>query len=161
VSKRQDRAIKRRALRAMPNMENDPIARGVGMIVVSFTQPIQVDAPCHYCGNLATTRDHIVPKGKRGTDAWWNLVPACEPCNRRKSDADTWCRCAFCARAVFLFELGHMRPERSPRQAYMEPKPPRARKKSRRAKRPQGPPEKGYLDMMKVQAPPIPDQPDT
>lgn len=137
MSKRQDRRVKRRTLRALPEKEHDPIAIGAGVVPVSFTEPIAVDAPCHYCGKLATTRDHIVPKAKRGTDAWWNLVPACEPCNRRKSHEDTTCRCAFCSRAVFLFELGHMRPEGSPRAAYFEkPLPPKKKrpKPSRKAR---------------------------
>ncbi|WNN95087.1 HNH endonuclease [Microbacterium phage Magritte] len=134
MSKRQDRRVKRRHLRALPpNPKTDPIAIGAGVVIVSFFEPIPELTMCHYCDRVATTRDHIVPKAKRGTDAWWNLVPACEPCNRKKTDNDTTCHCAFCSRAVFLFELGHMRPQGSPRAAYFEkplpakkkPKPPR------------------------------------
>lgn len=135
MSKRQDRRVKRRHLRALPtNPTHDPIATGAGVVIVSFFMPIEPDAPCHYCGKPATTRDHIVPKVKRGTDAWWNLVPACEPCNRKKSGNDTTCHCAFCTRAVFLFELGHMRPEKSPRLYYTEkPIPKKKRPKPRKS----------------------------
>ncbi len=120
MSKRQERRGKRRHLRSLPNPKNDPIAIGAGVTIVSFEMPIEPDAPCHYCDALATTRDHIVPKAKRGTDAWLNLVPCCEPCNRRKGDSDTSCHCAFCNRAVFLHSMGYVRPINSPRASYRD-----------------------------------------
>lgn len=134
MSKRQDRRVKRRHLRALPpNPKTDPIANGAGVVVVSFFEPIPERTMCHYCSALATTRDHIVPKAKRGSDVWWNLVPACEPCNRKKSSEDTTCHCAFCTRAVFLFELGHVRPAKSPRLYYMDkPIPKKKRPKTRK-----------------------------
>lgn len=144
MTKRQDRVVRRRTLHAIPDPQHDSIAGACGISPVSFDRPIPADAVCHYCGrDNADTRDHIVPRAKRGTDAWWNLVPCCEPCNRHKTDADTTCHCAFCTRAVFLFELGHMRPEKSPRSFYMEkpiPKP------KRRAK-----------TIFDIKAPPLPD----
>lgn len=162
MSKRQDRRVKRRHLRALPpNPKTDPIAIGAGVVVVSFYEPIPPLTMCHYCERVATTRDHIVPKAKRGTDAWWNLVPACEPCNRNKSSEDTTCRCAFCSRALFLFELGHMRPQGSPRTAYFD-KPPVKKKRSKppkiivvhETKKPTPKKTPGPFD---VKAPPLPD----
>lgn len=41
---------------------------------------------CHYCGDHATTADHVVPKSKGGTDAMSNLVAACRACNSGKRD---------------------------------------------------------------------------
>lgn len=40
---------------------------------------------CAYCGDPAQSLDHIVPKAKGGLTVRTNLVPACLPCNRRKS----------------------------------------------------------------------------
>ncbi len=40
---------------------------------------------CAYCGGPGPlTRDHVVPKSKGGRHGYWNIVPACEPCNRDK-----------------------------------------------------------------------------
>ena len=42
---------------------------------------------CHWCGAPATTVDHVVPVNRGG--AWYddaNLVAACQPCNRERSD---------------------------------------------------------------------------
>jgi 5-methylcytosine-specific restriction endonuclease McrA len=36
---------------------------------------------CQYCGGLATTADHIVPRKKHGPDTLMNLVACCDPCN--------------------------------------------------------------------------------
>lgn len=54
------------------------------------------DADCTYCGGAADCWDHVVPKHIGGGDELTNLVPACTPCNSRKScmpaellDADT------------------------------------------------------------------------
>ena len=41
---------------------------------------------CGYCGERATTIDHVMPKSRGGKDTWTNLVAACEPCNGRKRD---------------------------------------------------------------------------
>lgn len=41
---------------------------------------------CYYCGNEATTADHVIPKSKGGPAEPWNLVAACRPCNSRKRD---------------------------------------------------------------------------
>lgn len=47
-------------------------------------QPTKVIGACHYCGGVATTRDHMTPKSKGGSGGPGNLVPACLPCNQRK-----------------------------------------------------------------------------
>jgi hypothetical protein len=39
---------------------------------------------CHYCGDLATHIDHIVPRIDGGSDDLGNLIAACLPCNLRK-----------------------------------------------------------------------------
>lgn len=41
---------------------------------------------CGYCGNTATTIDHILPKSRGGKDTWENLVACCLRCNNIKSD---------------------------------------------------------------------------
>lgn len=41
---------------------------------------------CAYCGDLATEVDHVVPLARGGGHMLDNLVPACQPCNRSKSD---------------------------------------------------------------------------
>lgn len=39
---------------------------------------------CGYCGGVASTVDHIIPKSKGGPWSWMNLVACCEPCNGYK-----------------------------------------------------------------------------
>ncbi|MGG7466036.1 HNH endonuclease [Plantibacter sp. YIM 135347] len=41
---------------------------------------------CAYCGNEATTADHVLPKEKGGRDEMSNLLAACLTCNGRKSN---------------------------------------------------------------------------
>ncbi len=43
---------------------------------------------CQYCGisKVPLTIDHILPKGKGGSDSWENLATACKPCNQKKGD---------------------------------------------------------------------------
>lgn len=45
---------------------------------------------CQYCGvrfsPSVLTLDHIIPRSKGGRDSFENLVCACGPCNRKKSD---------------------------------------------------------------------------
>lgn len=44
------------------------------------------DGRCVYCGEPATTRDHIIPINRGGTDYIDNIAPACFPCNASKQD---------------------------------------------------------------------------
>ena len=39
---------------------------------------------CGYCGNQATTIDHVIPRSQGGKNTWQNTVSACNPCNQRK-----------------------------------------------------------------------------
>jgi 5-methylcytosine-specific restriction endonuclease McrA len=41
---------------------------------------------CQYCGGVADSIDHVVPRSKGGPHAWDNVVAACRPCNARKRD---------------------------------------------------------------------------
>lgn len=42
---------------------------------------------CQYCENEPAPQiDHIVPISKGGEDVLENMVPACERCNKKKSD---------------------------------------------------------------------------
>ncbi|MBC7723524.1 MAG: HNH endonuclease [Burkholderiaceae bacterium] len=41
---------------------------------------------CAYCGNTATTIDHVLPRSRGGADSWENLVACCLKCNNKKSD---------------------------------------------------------------------------
>jgi 5-methylcytosine-specific restriction endonuclease McrA len=46
------------------------------------------DGLCSYCGckPAKMTSDHVRPRSKHPGDSYENLVPACGPCNRDKSD---------------------------------------------------------------------------
>ena len=39
---------------------------------------------CQYCGEPATTLDHIVPRSRGGQTTWENVVCCCSACNRKK-----------------------------------------------------------------------------
>jgi len=41
---------------------------------------------CAYCGQTASTVDHLLPQSRGGTNAWLNTVAACTRCNHRKAD---------------------------------------------------------------------------
>lgn len=45
---------------------------------------------CQYCGAKPGTNnltyDHVVPRSRGGKTSWDNIVTACLPCNRKKSD---------------------------------------------------------------------------
>ena len=43
------------------------------------------DHKCGYCGEEATSLDHIVPRFKSGSSNRNNLVPACRRCNTSKA----------------------------------------------------------------------------
>ena len=43
---------------------------------------------CHYCGDRAETKDHILPRSKGGTKAFDNLEPACREGNSAKGNMD-------------------------------------------------------------------------
>ncbi len=41
---------------------------------------------CAYCGQSATTIDHVLPRSRGGADSWENLVACCLRCNNVKGD---------------------------------------------------------------------------
>jgi 5-methylcytosine-specific restriction endonuclease McrA len=43
---------------------------------------------CVYCGNAATSLDHVVPRCRGGEHIWENVVSACGRCNHVKADRD-------------------------------------------------------------------------
>ena len=40
--------------------------------------------PCHWCGRVSDTVDHLIPVAAGGTNSAENLVPACKRCNSRR-----------------------------------------------------------------------------
>jgi 5-methylcytosine-specific restriction endonuclease McrA len=44
------------------------------------------DHRCQYCGCLADSIDHIMPRSRGGLHVWENVAAACRPCNLRKRD---------------------------------------------------------------------------
>lgn len=51
---------------------------------------IRDNSSCQYCGEVLHTEDytidHVIPRARGGTSVWTNLVLACVPCNKSKSD---------------------------------------------------------------------------
>lgn len=47
---------------------------------------------CGYCGDKATSLDHIIPRFKSGCSNRHNLIPACKRCNANKAsnEMETW-----------------------------------------------------------------------
>jgi 5-methylcytosine-specific restriction endonuclease McrA len=41
---------------------------------------------CVYCGAVATSIDHVVPRSRGGSHTWDNVVSACHRCNHLKAD---------------------------------------------------------------------------
>ena len=41
---------------------------------------------CVYCGAIATSLDHVVPRSRGGAHTWENVVSACGRCNHVKAD---------------------------------------------------------------------------
>lgn len=41
---------------------------------------------CGYCGDPATTVDHIMPRSRGGGTTWKNLAAACQRCNNKKGN---------------------------------------------------------------------------
>jgi 5-methylcytosine-specific restriction endonuclease McrA len=41
---------------------------------------------CQYCGRAAENLDHVVPRSRRGSHTWDNVVASCRSCNSRKED---------------------------------------------------------------------------
>ena len=45
------------------------------------------DCKCGYCGDEATSLDHVVPRFRSGSSNRNNLIPACRRCNANKASA--------------------------------------------------------------------------
>jgi len=43
---------------------------------------------CGYCGDSATSLDHIIPRFKSGSSSRHNLLPCCRSCNSNKGSND-------------------------------------------------------------------------
>ena len=56
------------------------------------------DRICYYCGNEATTVDHLISRKQGGTHELSNLVACCISCNSRKGAR---------SEGVFLFDNRH------------------------------------------------------
>lgn len=83
---------------------------------------------CHYCGDVANTVDHIVPRSLGGPSAQWNLTPACKDCNGLKASLLGVCPCFDCIAALRRFEgMPTIR-----RVKVARPQPPAARPKKRK-----------------------------
>lgn len=41
---------------------------------------------CGYCGQAASTIDHVQPRSRGGEDSWENLIACCLRCNNAKGD---------------------------------------------------------------------------
>ncbi|MFC7532673.1 HNH endonuclease [Actinoplanes sp. GCM10030250] len=41
---------------------------------------------CAYCGDAASTIDHVLPRSRGGRNEWTNTVAACGRCNNRKGN---------------------------------------------------------------------------
>jgi len=41
---------------------------------------------CVYCGAVATSLDHVIPRSRGGEHIWENVVSACSRCNHAKAD---------------------------------------------------------------------------
>ena len=39
---------------------------------------------CMYCGGVATSVDHVIPRSRGGQHAWDNVVASCRRCNHTK-----------------------------------------------------------------------------
>lgn len=59
-------------------------------IVRGFRQSIYkyFNHECVYCGGVANSLDHVIPKAIGGKTVASNLVPACKPCNGNKGDRE-------------------------------------------------------------------------
>lgn len=56
--------------------------------VASMTAVLRRDKnTCGYCGDFATTVDHVLPRSRGGPNSWANLIAACLTCNQLKADA--------------------------------------------------------------------------
>ena len=87
------------------------------------------DHECQYCGGVAETLDHVIPRSKGGAHTWENVVAACRRCDElaRKLAAleqQLEARSAIREAAIVEFLLHIMK--------ILDPPPPRAGVRYRR-----------------------------
>jgi 5-methylcytosine-specific restriction endonuclease McrA len=46
------------------------------------------DYKCGYCGDAATSLDHVIPRFKSGSSNRHNLIPCCRRCNSNKGSSE-------------------------------------------------------------------------
>lgn len=78
---------------ALPNHVESHIATA---IMSTIDDHYVMRPQCHYCENLATTRDHIISKYAGGSDSSFNIVPSCASCNGNKKWKIPTCKCDKC-----------------------------------------------------------------
>lgn len=72
-----------------PHVTDLPCWRGSYCARITKTVLDLMGTVCWVCGrDIATTADHIKPRGQGGTDALDNLRPACVSCNSRRAHDD-------------------------------------------------------------------------
>ena len=77
----------------MFNSEQDPLALLIELTPKlakkRYRQSIYEawDCRCGYCGEEATSLDHIIPRFRSGSSNRNNLLPACRRCNTNKASA--------------------------------------------------------------------------
>jgi len=77
----------------MFNCEQDPLALLIELTPKlakkRYRQSIYEawDCKCGYCGEEATSLDHIIPRFRSGSSNRNNLIPACRRCNTSKASA--------------------------------------------------------------------------
>lgn len=77
----------------MFNSEQDPLALLIELTPKlakkRYRQSIYEawDCKCGYCGDKATSLDHIIPRFRSGSSNRHNLIPACRRCNTNKASA--------------------------------------------------------------------------
>ena len=69
------------ALREYVHLPHQPVRRATRDGVLRRDRHM-----CGYCGGHADTIDHVLPRCRGGGDTWFNLVAACQSCNRLKGD---------------------------------------------------------------------------
>ena len=90
---------------------SDPAARAAA---ASKARANAVLGPCFYCGEPGTSRDHVIPRSKGGSDEPSNVVIACQWCNssKRNRTLEEWR--AHLEAVVRLAAEAHLRLERMP-----------------------------------------------
>jgi len=77
----------------MFNCEQDPLALLIELTPKlakkRYRQSIYEawDCKCGYCGEEATSLDHIIPRFRSGSSNRNNLIPACRRCNANKASS--------------------------------------------------------------------------